>query len=576
MRRIKTYLIVFSTLTFSAIHVNAQYNNLWIPDTLSGTTFNLALRDTFKQIVTGNQTITAGINGDFWGPTLFFNKGDTVHMNIHNYLNDSTTIHWHGFHLPAVMDGGPHQVIPPGTIWQPYWKVTNNASTYWYHPHLHEMTQDQITKGLGGLIIVRDAVESALPLPRTYGVDDIPLVLTDRDMNSSNQFVNVPYGDSSMVNGTFRPQYTVPAQIVRFRILNAAIERSFNIGFSDNRYFSIICSDGGLLNVPDSLTRYTLHAGERIEILVNFGSQTGQSFELKAYNSTLSNFVAGGENFTGGPFANYLGKKDFNMLHINVGVQTASPITTIPSTLTTNILLQASSANITRALTISDSAGVTTPVILGPNAFIINHKLFNINYNEYQVQIGNTEIWQITSSSVFGHPFHIHDVEFNILSVNGVAPVAAQAGWKDVVFIPGKTGATNTVVKFIAKFEDYADSLHPFMYHCHISLHEDEGMMGQFIVTSTNTGFDEQSKNSNEFSLYPNPATNRLFVNFNDPSTSAYYIRITNILGKTLYMLPKPQLQDGIDISNLKSGIYIVQLTDEKTKVTSTKKFVKE
>ncbi len=407
---------------------NAQsYNTLWIPDTLSGTNFSLTIRDTFAQLTPGNQTITGAINGKFWGPTLFFNKGDTVHMNVLNKLNEATTIHWHGFHLPAVMDGGPHQVIPPGTIWQPYWKVTNNASTYWYHPHLHEMTMEHITKGIGGLIIVRDEVESALALPRTYGVDDIPLVLTDRDFNNQQQFVTVPYGDSMLTNGTLRAQYNVPGQIVRFRILNGAIERSYNIGFSDNRNFSIICSDGGLLDAPVSVNRYVLHAGERIEILVNFSGQAGQSFDLKAYNTGLANFVAGSENFPNGPFANYLGKKDFNMLHINVVSQTANPITAIPATLTSNVLLHAADANITRILTMSDSTGVSNPPILGPNAFIINHKLFDINYDEYQVPLGNTEIWEIRSTSGFGHPFHIHDVEFNILSINGAAP-AASAG----------------------------------------------------------------------------------------------------------------------------------------------------
>ena len=115
------HIALFIFLNFT--HLQAQYNNLWIPDTLSGTQFNLTIKDTFAQIVDkGNQTITAGINGKFWGPTLFFNKGDVVHMNVKNNLNDSTTLHWHGFHLPAVMDGGPHQVIPPGTLWQPYWK----------------------------------------------------------------------------------------------------------------------------------------------------------------------------------------------------------------------------------------------------------------------------------------------------------------------------------------------------------------------------------------------------------------------------------------------------------------------
>ena len=203
MKKINLFPIAALFCTLSA---QAQvYNDLRIPDTLSGTTFNLTVRDTFRQVVpAGNQTITGGINSDIWGPTLFFNKGDTVHMNVQNNLNDSTTIHWHGMHLPAVMDGGPHQVIPPGTLWQPYWKVTNNAGLFWFHPHLHMETMHQITQGIGGLIIVRDSVESALSLPRMYGIDDIPLVLTDRDINTSNQFVDVPYGDSMLVNGVLR------------------------------------------------------------------------------------------------------------------------------------------------------------------------------------------------------------------------------------------------------------------------------------------------------------------------------------------------------------------------------------
>jgi hypothetical protein len=279
-----------------------------------------------------------------------------------------------------------------------------------------------------------------------------------------------------MVNGVLSPQYTIPSQVVRLRILNAAIERSYNLGFSDNRSFYVITSDGGLLSAPVSLTRYQLNAGERIEILVNCVGQSGTSFNLKAYNSTLSQQVPGGDVFPNGPFANALARIDFNVLHLNVGSQTSNPIIAIPTALTTVNSIPAANANTTRFLTITD----TTVAGIPGATFIINHRLFNINYNDYTVPLDNTEIWEINNSGNFGHPFHIHDVEFNILSVNGVAPAAAQAGWKDVVFVP-----SHTVVRFIAKFDDYADNTHPFMYHCHISLHEDEGMMGQFVVGSS-------------------------------------------------------------------------------------------
>jgi hypothetical protein len=243
------------------------------------------------------------------------------------------------------------------------------------------------------------------------------------------------------------------------------------------------------------------------------------------------------------------------------------------------VLLKAADAQITRALTMTDSAGV--PGTLGPNTFIINHRLFKLNYIDYQVPLNNTEIWQITNSTAFGHPFHIHDVEFNIISVNGAAPTAAQAGWKDVVFVPGATGGgpggggTPYVIKFIAKFDDYADALHPFMYHCHISLHEDEGMMGQFVVTDPKNQVNI-TENVSPFSLYPNPANNTLYFNFSNPNQNIYYVRIVDAVGRTVLMLPAPDLSKGIDISEFNSGIYTVILTDGDSKKVSTQNFVKE
>lgn len=548
------------------------FNNLWIPDTLSGKNFSLTLKDTLKQILPGNQTITGGINtANFWGPTLFFTKGDTVRMTVQNKLNDSTTIHWHGMHLPAVMDGGPHQVIPPGTVWQPFWNVTNNAATYWYHPHLHEKTMDHITKGVGGLIIVRDAVESALPLPRRYGIDDIPLVLTDRSFSSNNQFSVVPYGDSLLTNGVLRAQYSVPAQVIRFRILNGAIERSYNIGFSDGRTFYVITSDGGLLNAPVAVTRFLLSAGERVEILVNCTGQSGTTVDMKAYNSTLANAIPGGENFPGGPFANALGKKDFNLLRLNIGAQTSSPVTAIPAALTTNVFPSASSAQTTRTITLSDSMGVRSVQILGPNAFLLDRKLFNIKTINYNVPLNNTEIWELKSTSGFAHPFHIHDVEFYILSRNGAAAPNYEQGWKDVVLVK-----SNETVRFIAKFDDYADPTHPFMYHCHISLHEDEGMMGQFVVTGTSTGVRDQIPQLTAFTLTPNPAQDRVFIHVPDAQTEVYYITVSNSIGRVVLMLPQPELQNGIDISCLAPGAYFVQLMDKKTKSISVQKFMKQ
>jgi blue copper oxidase len=560
-------LLFTGLLAMVLFHTQAQYNTLWIPDTISGTNFNLTLRDTFAQFLPGQQTITAGINGKFWGPTLFFNDGDTVQMNVTNNLNDSTTIHWHGFHLPAVMDGGPHQIIPPGTVWQPYWKVKNRAATYWYHPHLHMMAEQQMTEGMGGLIIVRDATESALALPRTYGVDDIPIILTDRRFDASNQFEVSHYGDTMMTNFTLNAQYNLPAQMVRMRVLNAATERFYNIGFSDNRSFYVITADGGLLDAPVALTRLTMGPGERVEILVDFTGQSGQSFDLKAYNSTLTNAIPGGEpvNFPVPEFQNDLGKRDFNILHINVTAQTANPITTMPATLTTNTFWPTASATVNRTLSFNAVNGPQYP----PGLSLIDNTAFDINVINKTVNVGDVELWTLTNTSNVAHPFHIHDIQFYITEKNGAAAPAYEQGWKDVVWVP--SGQT---VKFIGKFEDYTDPVRPFMYHCHIAFHEDGGMMGQFVVTGT-VGVKDETDAPFSVTLMPNPASNRLFIKTAD-NTEVYYVKVIDNAGRTVLMLPQPALQSGIDISALQAGMYFVQVTDMQTRYVVTERFIKQ
>ena len=554
-------------LCMSYFAFGQTYNSLWIPDTLSGTSFTLTAVDTFKQMIPGNQTITAAYNGNWMGPTMIWQKGSTVNLTVRNKLQDSTTVHWHGMHLPAVMDGGPHQIIPPNTTWSPYFKVTNNAGTYWYHPHLHMEAEKQIESGLAGMIIIRDSNESALKLPRTYGVDDVPLLLTDRKFTSSNQISTASYGDSMMVNGVLRPQFSVPAQMIRFRVLDAALERSYNLGFSDNRKFYVISSDGGLLDSPVAVTRYFISVGERLEILVDFGSQSGTSVDLMAYNSTLTQQEPGGDVFPNGPLENFLQRKDFNILHLNVIAQNSNPVTTMPTTLTSISFPDTSTVNLTRYLTISDTSAKPG----APPTFILNHKLFDFNYYNYTVPLNNTEIWEITSTSNFSHPFHIHDVQFHILSMNGSPAPAQLQGWKDVVYVKSKT-----TVKFIARFGDYSDSLHPFMYHCHIAAHEDAGMMGQFIVEDSKTGIENQVYLKPSYSLYPNPANDRLMLKFDNDPIDIYYITVTDIIGRTYLMLPKPRINQGIDITSLKPGNYFLNLTDNRNKKTYTSSFIKQ
>ena len=458
------------------------YNPLIIPEVISGTTFDLNLHVTSKQFLSGAATNTYAYNNMlFWGPTLIMNKGDWVQMNVTNNLADTTTTHWHGFHIPAIMDGGPHQTIPAGSTWKPSFKVDNNAGTYWYHPHLHEFTQTQLTYGAGGMIIIRDPEEAALNLPRTYGVDDIPLALTSRRF-SSNQFVGVgsEYGDSMVVNGVLNPQVSLPKQYVRLRVLNAEMERSYNLGITTStgadRTFFVISTDGGLVSAPIAVTRVTLAVGERAEILVDLtGDTVGTSFDLKAYNSGQANDFPGGEAASSGQFGSALNNTTFNLLHVNVVAATANPVTTRPTTLKTQTFW--TDADVTNSRTVTITGGFpnsATPLFTFDNTSF-SPTVFNQNLN-----LNAVEKWTITNSSGFSHSFHIHDIQFILTSRTGgnnSGIKTYEQGWKDTLYV-----GQNQSVSFIAKFDGFASNTNPFMYHCHFSSHEDTGLMGQFLV----------------------------------------------------------------------------------------------
>lgn len=389
-----------------------DYNALVIPPLLTGTTFDLSLAASEKQFVTGAKTPTYGYNGaDFWGPTLLWKKGDTITLNVTNNLDEETSAHWHGVHLPAKADGGPLQPIAPGETWSPSFEVMNDAATYWYHPHMHQMTQSQLTKGAGGFIIVQDDTESALALPRTYGVDDIPLVLTSRRFSTTNEFevTDTAYGDYLLANGVMNAEAELPAQQVRFRILNAETERYYNLGFENDRKFQVIGTDGGLLNAPVEVTRIRMAPGERYEIVIDLsGEAVGSGFDMQAFNEGMTFGAGGSETAQSGAFGSLLNNTTFTLLHLSVVAATSDGVTAVPAALATNRMWTAADVTKKRTIAITDN-GPGTPFTFDGNSYSMD----TINQT---VALDAIEAWTISNDFVFGHSFHIHDVQFSIIS----------------------------------------------------------------------------------------------------------------------------------------------------------------
>ena len=557
-------LIYITSVIFGFLYAQ---NELFIPETMSGNEFNLSLQNGTTQLFDGDATETMGANGGNLGPTLIFEQGEFVNINVTNNIGEETTIHWHGMHISPENDGGPHSVIMPGETWNPNFTVMDKACTMWYHPHLHEKTNEHVTKGITGFIIIRDDEEAALELPRTYGVDDFPLNLQTKQFDASNQIVIGEHGDNvPMVNSTIDAFVEFPAQVVRLRVLNGSSMRVFNLGFSNNSTFYQIGSDGGLLSEPISMDRLLLAPAERAELLVDLSDMTGESIELKSYGSTLPQSaygIAGLSTMQGvapsGYNSNELNGNDFILLGINVGAQTDNPILTIPSLLVDVTPIDESEATLTRNLQIT-APNMMQNSITGP--FVFDGQSFDMNVINQTVQLGDTEIWEIFNMSMVAHPFHIHDVQFYILDRNGVIPPENERGRKDVVLVKNME-----TVRFIAKFEDHADDEVPYMYHCHMLQHEDEGLMGQFIVEGESVGIDNNITLPNDFVLfpaYPNPFNPTTTIRFKlVKSQQNASLRIYDISGRLVETLLNEKLIAGEheikwNGGNNPSGVYFI------------------
>jgi bilirubin oxidase len=557
-------------LNFYVAALLAQ-NPVLIPDTLSGTSIELTLQNGTFSFYTGENTTTMGVNGDILGPTLIFNNGDFVDIKVNNQLNETTTIHWHGMHVSAANDGGPHTTIAPLEIWNPKFTVLDKAGTYWYHPHLHENTNKHVSLGIAGYIIVRDTEAAALDLPRTYGVDDFPLVIQTKDFDLNNQIV-VPSNsdDIPMVNATIDPYLNVPAQVVRLRLLNGSSQRVFNIGLSGNHTFYQIASDGGLLSRPVTLTRLRMAPGERAEILVDFSGMIDQSVQLLSYASELQNGIYGAANPGMSPMMslngynpNPLNGNNFGILEFKVVAATMSPVYSIPDNLVVVSPIPEVSVDITRAL-------VFTPESMGPNQlngnFLINGLHFDMDVVNFSIPLNSTEIWRISNQSAIAHPFHIHDVQFYVLDRNGMAPPVNEQGRKDVILShPMET------VRVITQFTDFADDDVPYMLHCHMLTHEDQGMMLQFEVVDLTTGTELDLIDSSIINVYPNPIKEgNTTLTISGFMSDIVHLELYNMQGQKMEEQKVVTNKESftIDLPGTLHGTYLLRLNGDKMSVT--------
>jgi FtsP/CotA-like multicopper oxidase with cupredoxin domain len=244
----------------------------------------------------------------------------------------------------------------------------------------------------------------------------------------------------------------VNTDVVRLRLLNASPARTYDFGFSDDRSFDLIATDGGLLGAPAPLTHIRLSPGERAEVLVRVAP--GERVTLRSTPPDLGvDAVNAGMN---------AGNDTLDVLQLRAA-PTLKPLGALPATLAPIDRWKTSDADVTRTFRLDGHE--------------INGRQMEMGRIDETVEVGSLEQWVVSNTMDAPHSFHVHDVQFQIASVAGAAPPPELAGWKDTIYLPPKTE-----FRLLMRFTDYTDRNVPYMYHCHLLTHEDHGMMGQFVV----------------------------------------------------------------------------------------------
>lgn len=433
--------------------------------------------------------IAPGVTVEAWspgegpvGPTIRVRTGDTARITLENALREPTILHWHGLRVPEPADGHPRLAIPTGGTYVYEFPVIDRAGTYWYHAHPHHRTGIQAYRGMAGLLVVGDAAEDALGLPT--GAHDLPLLIQDRRLAADGTFAYEPamheqmegfFGDTAFANGIRLPSHSVETTTYRVRVVNATTSRILRLALSNGQPMTLIGNDGGLLPAPVTLPQIDMGTGERVDLLIDFGTMAvGSRVMLRsaAFESPARMGGMGlGRGRGGGMGMGRMGAGGaaqgaaMDLVEFTVD-RAVPPVAWKPRAFPRIAALDPKTAKRTRTFQFNSA-------MMQHN---INGREFDMDRIDETVRFGDTEVWTFVNDSPFPHPVHMHEVQFRVVErVGGRARIMPwERGLKDVVLVhPGER------VSVAAVFDSYRGR---FLMHCHNMVHEDMGMMLNYAI----------------------------------------------------------------------------------------------
>jgi len=487
-------------------------------------------------------------------PTLRVNPGDLVILTLkndlkdfgssspaaaHHHMNadagkeshscpsevmarDVTNLHFHGLTIPPVchQDDVLHTSIQPNDPPFEYrFRIPENEAPglYWYHPHIHGFTKEQVLGGASGALIVEgieraDKAVAGLPervliirdqdllnpnAPPSKSEPVVPHMLVDHDGDAANNgtgfgkpakdlsinFVPVPYPDYPPAQIEMKPD-----EQQLWRVVNASGLTYLNLEvlfLHKPQLLGLVAIDGVPMNTAglardfvDWQTHLAVPPGARVEFIVN-GPPEGEAGLLVTRTVDTG---PGGENDPNRALAIITASKDAPEPPSSEPPALAEPLPSSPVPWLGSVapvrvrrlyfsekLLEPNNPNSATEFYLTVDG--QPPAQFDPKSGIPN----------IIVKQGTVEDWVIENRSSELHAFHIHQLHFLLLDYRG-KPVN-EPFLRDTVNVPYYDGRALQYpsVRLRMDFRD-PTIVGDFPYHCHLLEHEDGGMMGLIRV----------------------------------------------------------------------------------------------
>jgi FtsP/CotA-like multicopper oxidase with cupredoxin domain len=450
------------------------------PDILRSTNGKLTVRLTAAEAsvpISGTRVAALTYNGSLPGPTLMVRAGDRIAVSLQNRLSSPTNLHTHGLHVsPQGNSDNPLVRIRPGETFDYEFQLPDShpPGVYWYHPHHHGLTADQVFGGLYGAIIVEDSdpIET---------VRERILIISDMSFDSSGQIAQATQmdrmagreGHTVLVNGQVNPELAAkPGERERWRVINACTSRFLKLRL-DGQKLQLLGKDSGRFRIPEPVDEVLLTPGNRADLLVTASAGT----------SILRTLAA--DRGSAGAMMGSSSSTDANLATLTVAGASAAAAPAVPHQSTPRDLRTAPLSG-RRTLTFAMGAGGMgaggmggggmggggMAVGSGMMGFTIDGKSFDPARVDTAVAAGAIEEWTLRNTSPMDHPFHLHVWPMQIIEQS--SQKTATPLWQDVVNVPARGS-----VRVRIAFDDFTGKS---VYHCHILDHEDNGMMGVIEV----------------------------------------------------------------------------------------------